>query len=152
MEEITKMFESLPVKMSNIQTDLQEIKNGMQLQREEIISIKEDISNNKLEWKREEEEELVEKIMETEERLERLEKEKIRNNIVITGIKIDLMNKREIIKELETSVEKEIGIKVQFNKAIKLKEDSYIVELRNWEDKVEVMKKKRIFLREVLFT
>ncbi|KAJ3662442.1 hypothetical protein Zmor_006792 [Zophobas morio] len=127
----------------DLKKDLTDLRTETRENKEEIQNLRQEIEKKEESWIKEKNE-LRDKLAEMEERLETLERDKRRNNLVITGIKINTDNE-EILKEaIQNMIEKEIGLQIEVTKAYKVGEKICIIETKNWNDKMEILKKKSV--------
>jgi hypothetical protein len=84
------------------------------------------------------------KLAETEDKIERMEKTRIRNNIIVTGIEINAKESKQLKEAVARILNEELNVKAGVNKAYRIGVKKYVVELTDWESKIQILKTKKV--------
>ncbi|XP_068892329.1 uncharacterized protein [Tenebrio molitor] len=84
------------------------------------------------------------KLAETEDKIERMEKTRIRNNIIVTGIEINTKESKQLKEAVARILNEELNVKAGVNKAYRIGVKKYVVELTDWESKIQILKTKKV--------
>lgn len=133
MEELKAMMIELLKEMKEIRSENQEFRESIMEMKKENEHLKEVVKI--LEGK-------VCKMDILESRMEKSEKEKRRNNIIINGLLLKDKNNMEVAIGIEDFLYQQLQIRTKINKAIKFNDRVCMVELENFEKKMEIMKSK----------
>ncbi|KAF5289603.1 hypothetical protein FQR65_LT11794 [Abscondita terminalis] len=125
--------------LKDILTETKEIKTEQREYREEIKERRKENQNlhkeiNELKTK-------MEKMDWIESKMEKLERENKRNNIIIKGLKMTSSNEEEIVKKTE-NIMKYLNVETKIRKAVKINETMCMVELENFQQKMQAIKNK----------
>jgi hypothetical protein len=77
-----------------------------------------------------------------ENRLDMCEKEKIKDNIVISGIEIDNEDRKVLKEAAKKFIVEELNIDVNVKQAFKIGPKRLVLQMEDWEAKMEVLKNK----------
>jgi hypothetical protein len=141
MEDIKKLLTEIKGDMRELKNDVKDMKTDIKQNSEEMKYIREEISTMKEEWAKERGT-LMDKLQKSEDRIEKLEKDKIRNNLVITGVEMNINNEEMLRDAVKNMIEKELGVKAKIKRAFKIGQKRCIIELRDWPDKLAILKEK----------
>lgn len=142
-EDITKLKTEIKEDMREIKEDLKGMKAEISQNREDMEKVKEEMDRTRVRWEGEREE-LVNRLKMAEKKIEKAEKEKIRNNLFITGVEVDTGSEEVLLREaMEKMMEKELGIEARVGKAYAVGQKGIVVEMRNWGDKIKILREKR---------
>lgn len=149
MENLEKLIVGLSSQIKEIKEDTSSTNKAIgsineQLKRygEEIRVLKEEAIKKEVEWEREKAE-LRKEVEMMKKKLENQEKKERKNNIIIRGKDFNKENAKQEIKEF---VRKEIGVEAGVEEAYRVGKSEMmmtLVKLENFEQKVEILKKKR---------
>ncbi|KAF5292956.1 hypothetical protein FQR65_LT11073 [Abscondita terminalis] len=125
--------------LKDILIEIKEIKTEQREYREEIKELRKENQNlhkeiNELKTK-------MEKMDWIESKMEKLERENKRNNIIIKGLKMTSSNEEEIVKKTE-NIMKYLNVETKIRKAVKINETMCMVELENFQQKMQAIKNK----------
>lgn len=148
MERLIKEMESMRKQMEKMHENMkQNLEEQMEKIRKEIAEERKDREEEKRrekeEWKKEKEN-IESRLEELERKNEKKEREDRRNNIVIKGT----IWRREGIEEevskfVKEKLKIEVGVKKAYRIRIRENRDIVIASLENWEQKREVMSRKK---------
>lgn len=145
-EDITKLKTEIKEDMREIKEDLKDMKAEISQNREDMERVKDEMDRTRVKWEGERKE-LVNRLKMAEKKIEKAEKEKIRNNLFITGVEVDTGSEEVILREaMEGMMKKELGIEARIGKAYAVGQKGQkgiIVEMRNWGDKIKILREKR---------
>jgi predicted DNA-binding protein YlxM (UPF0122 family) len=88
--------------------------------------------------------EMNKKLAETEDKIEMMEKTRIRNNIIVTGIEINTKESKQLKEAVARILNEELNVKAGVNKAYRIGVKKYVVELTDWESKIQILKTKKV--------
>lgn len=142
-EELNEIKTEIKEEIRQIKEDINDMKQDIKINNEQLESINAEVSKDREDREREKEQ-TNDKFEEIEERMERIEKERIRNNLVISGVQIEAKSDERLEKQIEALLYKELEITVEVGRAFKIGQKQYIVEMNEWMDKINVLKKKSI--------
>lgn len=157
MEDIKKMFlemkqdlkkemlgirDEIREEVRGIRSDLQIMREEAERNREEVREMREEIDRMKEMWANEKKE-LENKIENFEEEMERREKHKIRNNLVVSGVEMKVGEGEKLREAVTKLIDHELGLKVGVTNACKIGERKYVIEMNDWNEKLQILKEKR---------
>lgn len=131
MDQITEMVKELMTEIKEMRNDLKEYREEVKLIREENKTMKEVIQNLRVR---------IENLEQMEDKMEQIEKNNRKKNIIVKGLRIK--GKSGMEKEIETFIKNNLQVEIKAMKATEIKDDLYIVETENFEQKIAVMKNK----------
>ena len=142
MEEIKLLLIDMRAQMdANNEEMRKQLEQNKEELRMDIKNIREELRSKEDKWEKEKRE-LCSRIEQLEERFEAEERNKRKKNIVIKGLKVEKGNERN---EVSTFLRKELKIEANISGAYGIKAGDRVLivaSLQNFEDKMEVMKKK----------
>lgn len=141
-EDITKLKMEIKEDMREIKEDLKGMKAEINQNREDMERVREEMDRTRAQWEGEREG-LVNRLRMAEKKIEKAEKDKIRNNLFITGVEMDTGSEEALREAMEKMMEKELGIEARVGKAYAVGQKGFIVEMRNWGDKLKILREKR---------
>lgn len=157
MEEIRKMIREMQREIKgememlrieireNLKTvgdDIRELGRQLKENKEEVEVIKREINGIKLADGKEKAE-IVNKLGSVENRLESIERDKIRNNLVVSGIEVEDQGEEQIKKTMQEMLEKQLGIRVEIERATKINRQKCVIKIKEWRDKIRILTEKR---------
>lgn len=157
MEEIKEMLldfqKDLKREMEEIKVEIRqsikefkreigELKEQLEESREEVKAMRVELNEVKME-RGEVKEEMERNLNDMDKRVERLERDKIRNNLIVTGINIDGKMGEQLKTTMRDMLERELGVKAEIEKALKINSKKCVVEMQRWTDKVKIMEEKK---------
>lgn len=157
-DTILEQMKQMTLLLSNLVSDVKDIKGEQSVNKEETKLLQEEIKKLRTEQGEFKEEvkqlkdihekalqeigNLRKELKESNERIERLEREKRVRNIVIQGLQIDTNNPNELKEGAKNFIEKELGVEIRIESAIKLAEKTCLIELNSKTDKMVIMNNK----------
>ncbi|KAH0817858.1 hypothetical protein GEV33_004933 [Tenebrio molitor] len=142
-EEITKFKREIKEDIQEIKDDINILKTEARQNRKKVEDLNGKICKVEREWTREKNE-MNKKLAETEDKIERMEKTRIRNNIIVTGIEINTKESKQLKEAVARILNEELNVKAGVNKAYRIGVKKYVVELTDWESKIQILKTKKV--------
>uniref|UniRef100_A0A1Y1M2P7 L1 transposable element RRM domain-containing protein n=1 Tax=Photinus pyralis TaxID=7054 RepID=A0A1Y1M2P7_PHOPY len=145
MEEIKDLINSMRCEIKeDMQNNKDELMEGIKINNELVAKLRAEFQQKEIEWQKERKV-LSDRIAKLEHIVEHREKRDRKNNIIIKGLKTNAGRAKE---ETETFLSTKLDATPHIRQVRKIptKDDFPIlcVELENWEDKLEIMKKKKV--------
>lgn len=144
--EKSKITKRSPAKTNNKQEkpEMDEVKTMFAEIMKEIKRINEnqDKHNEKMEILQKENNDMKKQIAQLNERINILERESKRNNLVISGLKVNRENNNELKEEIETFIERELGVQMNLKGARKIGNATHLIEVERMDDKITILKNK----------
>lgn len=128
--------------MRQMMEEIKAIRQENKSYKEEIIELRKE--NREMKSELAEIRKKVEDLATVEWKLEKLEREKRKNNIVITGLELRTDNEQSMVKEIERMVRDKVGIDAQVKSAYQLNNKMIIVEVENFDKKLQILKNKHM--------
>jgi hypothetical protein len=66
------------------------------------------------------------------------------NNIIVTGIEINTKESKQLKEAVARILNEELNVKAGVNKAYRIGVKKYVVELTDWESKIQILKTKKV--------
>lgn len=133
MEEIKEMMRNIFEEIKEMRKENKEYQEDMKLIKQENEKLKLEIENLR---------NRIEKMETIEQKVEKIEQDKRKNNLVITGLKINAKNNEEIKQKTELFLNEHIQAEINIKKAYKTNDMMIVVELEDFEKKLEILKRK----------
>ncbi|XP_068912431.1 uncharacterized protein PF3D7_1120000-like [Tenebrio molitor] len=142
-EEMTKFKREIKEDIQEIKDDINILKTEARQNRKKVEDLNGKICKVEREWTREKNE-MNKKLAETEDKIEMMEKTRIRNNIIVTGIEINTKESKQLKEAVACILNEELNVKAGVNKAYRIGVKKYVVELTDWESKIQILKTKKV--------
>lgn len=127
--------------------EIADLKDMIRTDKEELLKI---INEDKNEWVKVKEA-MAEKQSRTDWRLNQMEKQQKKNNLILTNYTPTETDSRKLVREIEEMLQTKIEEKVNVEAVIKIKTsvgDKVIVKMKDFHDKLAVMRKKKMMYEE----
>lgn len=118
--------------------EIGELREQLEESREEVKAMRVELNGVKIER-----EEMEKNLNDMDKRMERIERDKIRNNLIVTGINIDGKMGEQLKTTMRDMLERELGVKAEIEKALKINSKKCVVEMQRWTDKVKILEEKK---------
>lgn len=151
MDRILTAIESVKNQISEEATarkqEIEELKKMIKDDKEELMKI---IKADKAEWV-EQNEVMAVKQSKTDWRINQIEKQQKKNNLILTNYNTSETDPRKLIVEIEGMLQGKIEERVNVDAVIRIKTsvgDKFIVKMKDFDDKLAVMRKKKMLYEE----
>lgn len=125
-----KMMQELMNKNDEMMLEIRKIRDEQTQNNKQLLEIKQENENLKKEMKQ------------LHERVERMEKNNKRKNLIVAGLKVDGKDERQIRTKMEKFMDQELQISIKLRNAIKIGDQTFVIETETMADKVEILKNK----------
>lgn len=144
MEDLVKMIKEWK---AELKADIKEVKDEVKNGQNEVKRLREEIKTKEEKWDKEKQK-LEERIEKLENNIEKQEKEKRKNNLIMTGLNETATDRESLKNIVERFLKNKLDIDTKIKTVQKIGQDKLIIEMDNWDEKMQVLKNKKKLVKD----